>query len=276
MNRFIRLLCLALALLLVQGLALAAPSRDIAFIDMDEEELEKLRESVGQKAIEAFRAANPAFPLDPDQDGMGLHIYALRDQDGLISLEGDLYLVAGMKVSPDDAPDDSLRWLCQFSAQLKRDAEAPGGFVLVGQQLSPVYAAQSFVLLEHPEETARFELMLPDFLQAPADLKAFPLVFSSPDGQAKLTLSLLPMEDRNEESERARLSEAHPSLHFAQAEEFGPSLEGAMPGYRVIQVHGEDLIYCLELQYPPQLEAEYSLYYQFIRNSFVVSEIAVG
>lgn len=274
MSRFIRMLCLALALIMMQGLALAAPSRDIAFIDMDEEELERLRDHLGPAAIEAFRAAHPDAALDPEQDGLGLHIYALREQDGLISLEGDLYQVAGMQVSPTDAPEDSVRWLCHYSAQLRRDQAAPGGAMLLDQQLSAPYAAKGFYAFSN--EAAGFELLLPDSLTAPTDAQADPLVFASADGRARLTLSLLPLDGSSAENEQQRLAAAHPGLSFLQAEPYGPGLEGLMLGYRVIQVYGEALVYSLELSYPPELEAEYSLYFQFIRNSFVVSEVAVG
>lgn len=271
-NRF-RLLCLVLALMLVQAMAIAAPSRDVSLIDMDEEQLELLRSSIGQQAIQAFHQANPGLPLDLSQDGLGMHIYELDMGAAAPILKADLYQVEGMQLSPEEAPEDGVRWLAHCEVVLQQDQAAPGGYKALDMRLSPPYQAKGFVSLQLEE--AGLELLLPDCFHLP-EQAALPLQLTSDDGKAQLTVSLRPVAGVTMLTEQQRLLASHPDILFAPEADYGPDIEGHAPGYSVLVVLGADQAYSLELSYPQELAHEYSLYFQFMRNGFVVSEIAVG
>lgn len=274
MKRYLTVM-LAICLMLAQLSAFAAASRSLQPIHMGDEEFDRLSSMFDQAAITAWQAEHPEPRLDLEQDGLGAMIYYLEELEGRLSLKADLYQVPMLKLSVEEAPEGSLRWLAHVEAELHRDSGAASGFVIDGLRFSQPYQAQSFSVYENPQ--AGYEVMLPDSFQWPNAPDSWDnLVITSVDGRASITIVVSRDGGETPEESRVRMLAENAALQFEAPSPYSPEIVAQAPGLGMITVSAPEAIYRLKLSYPAELEAEYQLVFEFLRNSFVISEIAVG
>lgn len=259
--------------LLVTG-AFAAATRSMRSIDLPDGELSRLNALLDQQALEAWTAEHPGQAIDADLDGFGALIYELEQRDETLLVKADLYVVKGMKTSAQEAPDGGLRWLAQAEAEYVRVDSAD--VRLHALRFSAPYEAAGFYTFEN--EQAGYEVMLPDILMpsAPEPADWDEVGFASAVQGLSLRIRVGRGQTESPEEGQARLLHENPAFVFEEAVSFSPALVASAPGEFRIVVPGEDTVYELVMHYPPEREAEYSLYAEFLRNSFVISEIAVG
>jgi len=213
------------------------------------------------------------FDLSDAADFVGAYIYdAEVSEDGLM-LFADLYRVNGIRAQAQDAPEDGLAWLGSVTMGFAAAADAPAGFKLKSLSVGALYAQAGFVDYATDE---RYELRAPDFfIPRQADAEGMPIDLVSGDGLAALAVRFVP--GSLEALERAWRAEQATAAVTLDAD---GRLRLAAPGLYRVAAHdpigGEDGCLVLEMAYPEEKEQEFSLYWVFLNNSFVVYSDAVG
>lgn len=254
-----KMLCLLLCLLLPLT-ALAAPVRDLRESVLSESELNTMREWLDKTVREAL-------PVEYDGNTyVGAYVYSCVEDGGCYVLECDVYLEDGSDSLPEMAADEALTWLCDATICLKREG---AGYALVSCDVGDYYAAQTFQVMENPEDG--YAVMLPD-VYAVNDADVYDYSYYEEDGsfvsgityRAEAAGGLSMQEYANAlsgESEGDMVVTLREELSLITAEDAGM--------YVIVYAAG-DMFYSLTLTYPETREAEFTLYAEFLRNSFVV------
>ena len=251
-----KLICLLLCLLLPAG-ALAAPMREMRESALSEAELAIMRAWLDSTVREAL-------PLEYDENTyVGLSVYSSVEDGGCFVLEGDVYLEEGGDSLPRFAPDEALTWLCDAAVAVKR---AGDGYALVSCEVGEYYRAQRMV----PVETEAYSLSLPEIYSADAR-DAYDYSCYDEDGAF-----LSGVRYRCEDAQGLSLAEygemlagESPEMIVGLQEELG-TLTLQESGMYAVVYAGEGVFHSLTVTYPEDREAEFTLYAEFMRNSFVV------
>lgn len=254
-----KFLCLLLCLLL-PVCALAAPTRDVRSSVLSESELATMRQWLDM-------TVRSALPVEYDGDTyVGAYVYSCVEDGGCYVLECDVYLEDGSDSLPEQAADEALIWLCDATVCLTRNG---GGYDLISCEVGDYYAAQAFEVLENYDDG--YSLMLPD-MYVETDTGAYDYVYSEEDGTF---VSGITYRAENagglslEEYAAALAGESEDDLLVTVREELSMiTVEGT--GIYLVVYGAEDMFYSLTLTYPEEREAEFTLYAEFLRNSFVV------
>lgn len=254
-----KLLCLMLCLLLPLA-ALAAPVRDLRESILSESELATMREWLDKTVREAL-------PVDYDGDTyVGAYVYSCVEDGGCYVLECDVYLEDGSDSLPEMANDEALIWLCDATVCIKR---AGGGYELVSCDVGDYYAAQAFTVVEDLEEG--YSIMLPD-VYAQSEQDVYDYSFYEEDGTFISGITYraesaggLSLQDYA----TALAGESESDMLVTVREELG-LITAEAAGMYLIVYGAEDMFYSLTMTYPEAREAEFTLYAEFLRNSFVI------
>lgn len=250
-----KLLCLLLCLMLPVA-ALAAPMRDMRESVLSEAELSTMRTWLDGVVREAL-------PLQYDSNTyVGAYVYSCVEDGGCYVLECDVYLEEGGDSLPEYASENALTWLCDATVCVKRNGN---DYELVSVETGDYYAATGMRVTVNAEKG--FEVSLPETF-APASGGA-DYVYSEED-EVIATVTY-----RFEEATGTSLADYAASLGgegmiVTVNEELEQATAQSAGMYLVITA-GEDGFHSLTLSYPAHREAEFTLYAEFMRNSFVVS-----
>lgn len=212
------------------------------------------------------------FSLSGQDDYVGAHIHDLSlFEEGLL-ISADIYILSGIRAAVFDAPEDSLRWLSHIEMKLKPRSDSPSGFALSSFSVSPAYQAKGFVL---HEEKDLYELRYPDTFVSSGKASGAMLDLASADGTAQMTLTGVPgtLESiRNEWLGEDRTDEAAVQMR----EDGRLELKGHDEMRIAVSQDGVGNCLVLVMTYPKDRALEYSLYWSFIVNSFIVYSNSVG
>ena len=258
-----RLLCLLLCLVLPVS-ALAAPLRDMQESVLSESELATMRAWLDG-------VVRQSLPLEYDENTyVGAYVYACVEDGGCYVLECDVYLEEGGDTLPLYAPDDALTWLCDATVCVQRDG---GGYALVSCDVGDYYAAQRTVAVQ----TEAYSVSLPEIYTAHAQ-DVYDYAYYDAAGQFVSGIRYR-CEDAAGLSldayAEALVGESEGDMIVALNEETG-ALTAQASGMYVIVYAGAGVFHSLTLTYPEDREAEFTLYAEFLRNSFVVAGEANG
>ncbi len=214
------------------------------------------------------------FQLPRGDEYTGAHIYDLSLNEEGLMISADIYSLSGIQASSAEAPEDSLRWLGHIEMNLKPRGEAPSGFALSGFVLSPEYQANGYVRHVDGE---RFELRFPDIFIVPVDDPAEALWLKNADGTAEMSLRSVP--GTPEQLREEWLREGLPDGTTVQTGEDGRLMLRGQGALRIAvgeSPDGMESCLVLEMTYPVEREKEFSLYWLFMVNSFIVYSNSVG
>lgn len=205
---------------------------------------------------------------------IGAYIYNIESANGLVHIDADVFSAFYSGLNADDIPEDSLWWECGISMTVKADASSRFGYKLVSFEFTPAYnygALYEWTI----EGTEMYELVSP-FAYAGSDINGETYV--NEDGSASVLVHsevLTGTDKLNTCLEIMR--EQHPDGIYSiddWADEFTVELPGA---YIICFVpESMDKVYTLTLTFPTENQEEYTLYGEFIRNSFWASGMALG
>lgn len=258
-----KLLCILLCLLLPLS-ALGASTRDMRASALSQEELLSMRAWLDGVVADAL-------PVTYDDDAyVGAYVYSCVEDGGCYVLECDVYLEYGGDTPPEYAIEESLRWLCAATVYVER---VEGGFTCVQCDIGDYYQAESYT--KFTDEEQGYEVYLPDFFAAHDDDYTYScysedeliagVTFRSEEYAGSLSDYAAALD---EESDVEWLVTVREELVLLTAQS-----EGA---YVVVYLPQDGCLYSLTLTYPAERYEEFTLYAEFMRNSFFVTSIAVG
>ena len=252
-----KFLCLLLCLLLPLT-AMAAPVRDVRESVLSESELATMRAWLDKTVREAL-------PVEYDGNTyVGAYVYSCVEDGGCYVLECDVYMQDGSDSLPEMAADEALTWLCDATVCIKR---AGGGYELVSCEVGDYYAAQEYQVFENLD--AGYAVMLPDMYTADRG-GVYDYSYYTEDG-VFVSGVVYRAEDNGGMSmqEYAQALAGEGDMQITVREDLDLITAEAGGMYLVIYA-ADGMFYSLTVTYPEVREAEFTLYAEFLRNSFVV------
>lgn len=251
-----KLICVLICLMLPLT-ALAAPTRDARESVLSDAELDTLRTWLDT-------AVREALPVEYGENTyVGALPYSCVEDGGCYVLECDVYLEEGADSLPLYAPDDAIVWLCDATVALRREGDS---YALVSCQVGDYYAFGGMVVHEADD----FTVSLPDIYTV-NDEDEYDFSYYDETGafvsgvryqcQDALDMNLAEYAQSVLGEEGSLLLEDMPELSMLIAQD---------AGIYAIFYAGDGLFHSLVLTYPEAREAEFTLYGEFMRNSFAV------
>ncbi|MBO4836491.1 MAG: hypothetical protein J5564_02230 [Clostridia bacterium] len=258
-----KLICLLICLLLPVS-ALAAPTRDMQESALTADQLSSLRTWLDT-------AVRNALPVEYDENTyVGAQVYSCVEDGGCYVLECDVYLEDGSDTLPLFAPDDSITWLCDAAVYIKPTGDE---YELVSCDIGDYYMAKGMQEIRNEVYT----VSIPDFYSADSnDIYDY----SCYDEQGNFISGI---RYRGEDAFDLNLVEYAQALAGEEADDLIVTLQESMglltaqdSGLYMIVYAGGETFHSLTLTYPEDREAEFTLYGEFMRNSFLVEGEANG
>ncbi len=221
-----------------------------------------------------------AFDLSPlaEQPAVGAYVYKTAFDGSIATLACDLFTHYGaLSTSAADVPDDALTWYANATVTLKTDDKAPYGYLLVGFEIGAPYVdgmVSEWKPVEH--EKLGLSVTVPSVFGL-AEMKDDSMVLQTADGSAMITVSALEIEALGFEKfleEYAKANEDKVIRADRAFEQFTSEDEDEFSVFIIDEAANK--VYQLFMEFPASSAAEYSLYGEFIRNSFVVWSLANG
>ena len=220
------------------------------------------------------------FDLAPlgDHPVIGAAIYSAAFDGAMVEVQCDVFTYYGeYGQSAEMLPEDALTWLCNARVLMKFAPETAFGYTVSGFSLSETY--QDGMLYDwNAVENSEFEysVNLPAILGLAADDPAH-MAWQTADGLASVTIDVWPDYEKNYDQTLADFLLQNPQQTVTQERDFGQFYavgEGAFS----LWIVSEDLSWAYELKmtFPPERQAEYTLYAEFIRNSMIVWGLSNG
>ncbi|MBQ9263653.1 MAG: hypothetical protein IJ189_05515 [Clostridia bacterium] len=230
------------------------------------------------------------FDLSILQDApmIGVYIYsAVVDEasggadadaaDPTIELMADLYSYYGdFSTDAYDLPEDALTWLCNAEIALKPAPDTAYGYRVERFALSDGYEDGMLSEWQDVENTAyEYSVNLPAILGLAEDDPAH-WAWQTADGSATVRIDV---ENQNHTADQvmALWLSSHPGREVMQQTEFNTFYSTGEGAYDLWIISSDlPVLYHLSMQFPPERQAEYTLYSEFIRNSMIVWGISNG
>ncbi len=212
--------------------------------------------------------------LDQGADAVGAYVYEVRRTlDDSLHLRADIYQMHDIQGSVEEAPEDSLTWLCGMDATLRQQEGQPDHWVATGLQLTPAYAAQNL----RPYLGDGFALAVPDFFAEDSAAQPNGVRFVAQGVEATLTVERLTADVESEQALMQQLAQQNAAFAFSrQFDDLSGAILARAPGDLAFALLAGDDAWVLRLRFPEEREREYSLYFEFLCNSFLVDEVTVG
>lgn len=250
-----KLVCLLLCLLLPLT-AMAAPVRDMRSSVLSESELATMRGWL-DKTVRA------ALPLEYGENTyVGAYVYSCVEDGGCYVLECDVYLEDGDDSLPLYAPDDALTWLCDATVCVKRVGNE---YELVSCEVGDYYASNGFAVAVGEG----YEVNLPDIYEV-NDKDVYDYSYYA--GETFVSGLRYRCEDAAGQSLKVyadALKAESADMLVTLNEDLGMIVAEDSGLYMVVYA-GDGVFHSITMNYPAEREAEFTLYAEFIRNSFVV------
>ncbi len=182
-----------------------------------------------------------------------------------------------MSADAADLPEDALTWLCNAEIALERVPETAYGYRVRRFVLSEAY--EDGMLSDwQPVENAAYEysVNVPSIMGLAQDDPAH-MVFQTADGSASLRIDAEALNGRGADQVLSGFLAANPERQLVREEAFTRYYSTGEGDYQLWVISNAlDLYYHVTLQFPPERQAEYTLYSEFIRNSLIAWGISNG
>jgi len=193
-------------------------------------------------------------------------------------LKADLYTYYGdFGTDAQDLPEDGLTWLCNAEISLQRAPETAYGWRVKGFALSDDYedgALSDWQAVEN--EQAEYSVNMPATMGLAAD-DPMHLLWQTADGSASIRIDVEALAGRDAHQALSAFRAEHEGREIVEQPEFSVYYSLGEGDYQLWIIEtGMDSLYHLSMQFPPQRQAEYALYSEFIRNSMIVWGISNG
>ena len=238
-------------------------------------------------SVSGVSVQNGAYEIDlkalQDAPMIGVYIYAVEtdeaDADELtVDLTADLYSYYGdFSTDAADLPEDALTWLCNAEIALEKAPETAYGYRVKRFALSETYEDGMLSDWQPIENTAyEYSVNVPSIMGLAQDDPAH-MVFQTADGSASLRIDAEPLNGRSADQVLSAFTAANPQRQLVREEEFTRYYSTGEGDYQLWVISDAiDVFYHVTLQFPPERQAEYTLYSEFIRNSMIAWGISNG
>lgn len=220
-----------------------------------------------------------SFDLSPLQNNpvIGAHIYSTAFDGETVTLLCDLFTCYGdFFQDPQLLPEDALTWLCNARMTLQYAPETPFGYTVSSFSLSDTYLDGMISHWQQIENTEyEYSVTLPAIFGLAEDAPAC-MVWQTADGEATLTIHA--QENMAGDYDAVLQNFLQDSgMQLTENRDF--SLFTAV-GNGQYELHlipeGINWHYTLTLSFPPERQAEFTLYAEFICNSLTAWGAANG
>ncbi|MBR1585414.1 MAG: hypothetical protein IJ662_07745 [Clostridia bacterium] len=218
---------------------------------------------------------------------IGVYVYSVAvdeasiGEDGeqdVVELAADLYSYYGdFSTDVFDLPEDDLVWLCNAEVTLGVAPETAYGCQIRQFALSERYEDGMLSEWQTVENNVcEYSVNLPGILGLAEDDAAH-TTWQTADGSASVRIDAEERDGQSADQVLSAFLAANPGRTVHQNPEFSIYYSEAEGNYQQ-WIISEDLplLYHLTLQFPVERQAEYTLYSEFIRNSFIAWGISNG
>ena len=212
------------------------------------------------------------------ENALGVYVYSAVFDGSDVLVDCDVFRCpeAGMVPDPEELPEDGFSWAFNARLSLRFSPGTEFGYTLSSLSFSPPYQAGALAAWQEADNTEyEYSVSLPSHLH-PSESTPARMTWETADGSA--ALSILAEEGaRSLDESLAAFLRAHPGQRVVQERLFDYFCAFGEGSFTMI-VSSEELPwhYTVTLTFPPERQAEYSLYAEFIRNSFSVWGISNG
>lgn len=220
------------------------------------------------------------FELSPlmENPSVGAHIYAAAFDGETVHLSCDLFTYYdeyGQRA--ENLPEDALTWLCNAQVTLKYAPEMPFGYTISGYALSDTYLNGMTYDWQFIENTEfEYSVLIPSILGLAEDAPAC-MVWQTADGEATLTIQALETTAGDYDAVLQNFRKDAAGLQLTEARDFSYFFAVGEGMYELHLVPQDvNWHYVLTLQFPPERQAEFTLYAEFICNSLTAWGAANG
>ena len=221
---------------------------------------------------------NVKFAGKQEGPNYGVYIYSAEFDGTDVTLLCDVFATTGedFHQAAEDVPEEALTWMYNAEISLRYAPEKPFGYTVNGFSFSPAYQDGALSQWVYVENTGyEYSVNLPTLLQA---VSAKPDCRSWQNTDGSVTLTIEAREGgASFDDALAKFLLAHPAAQVTQERMFS-SFYCLAEGSFTLVFASEDLSWTYELTmtFPPEKQAEYSLYAEIIRNSLSVWGISNG
>ncbi len=221
-----------------------------------------------------------AFDLSPLEEApaVGVYVYKTEFDGSIATLYADLFTHYGtLSTSAADVPDDALTWYANAVISLKTDENAPYGYLLNGFAIGDVYMdgmISEWAVTDH--EKLGLSLTAPSIFGL-AEMTDDTLVLQTADGTATLAIGVVDVDALEFEKYLEEYTKANESKVVRAEKSFKQFTSEDEDEFNVFIIDEDGKkVYQLMITFPADDAAEYTLYGELIRNSFVVWSLANG
>jgi len=214
---------------------------------------------------------------------IGAHIYSValtgdeNDGEGA-DLKADLFAYYGdFSTDAQDLPEDALTWLCNAEISLVRSPDTAYGWRVKSFALSENYEDGALSDWQTAEnDQAEYSVNIPSIMGVASD-DPMHLLWQTADGSASIRIDVEALAGMDAQQVLSAFRSANPGREIVEQPEFSVYSSLGEGDYQLWVIDGGvENMYHLTMQFPPQRQAEYALYSEFIRNSMIVWGISNG
>lgn len=221
-----------------------------------------------------------AFDLSPlaEAPTVGAYIYKTAFDGSVVTVYCDLFTHYGaLSTSAADVPDDALTWYANAAVTLRTDEKAPYGYLLTGFEIGEEYADGMISEWKTTEHEALGLSFTAPAIFGLAEMTDEGLYMETADGSATISLGIQDYDTLDFESHVDEYVSMHSSKTVLEDREFTQFTAQGSGEYTIYIVNeSENRVYWLSIGYDDERTAEFTLYGELIRNSFVVWSMANG
>ena len=213
-----------------------------------------------------------------ENPSVGVHIYSAAFDGEKVTLLCDLFTYYDEYGQlAENLPEDALTWLCNAVVTLDYAPEMPFGYTLSGYSLSDTYLngmTYDWQFIENSE--FEYSVLLPSILGLAEDAPAC-MVWQTADGDVTLTIQADENMAGDYDAVLQNFLQDAADLQWTENRDFSYfSAVGA--GTYELHLIPQDVSwhYILAMQFPPERQAEFTLYAEFICNSLTAWGAANG
>ena len=204
----------------------------------------------------------------------GAYIYAIQKTADGVVVSADVYTAPRFfgRVA-ETIPEDYLTWETAMTLTLRKDDASSLGYRLVSYDTAPGYLDGALSEWQTITGTAGYTATIPSIFQKTGEGQ-----YQTADASARLSISAQG-DARSEKLDyyRNQFQSAHPDAVLTVEADLGYFAGVTATSYTLcLALEGNGQVYTVELQYPAERAAEFSLYAEIIRNSFGGEGLAVG
>ncbi len=211
-----------------------------------------------------------------EMQNISAYIYASEFDGSVAVLKADLYSHYGFfNYHAADIPENELTWLANATITMKYDPISPYGYTLMGYEIGETYLDGCITDWQYIENAQQeYSATIPSiFVEQPGSGET--LSFATADKAAGLTIQTL---DNTAHLSLEAFAAQYKDKGVCTVDElfYCVSVVGDGQYTLIVAPQGADTAYQVQLTFPAGRQAEFVLYAELIRNSFVLWSMSNG